>query len=400
VRVALRSVLLAAVLLVPAPGAQALDTRGVQLHPFYSERRSEGVRRDVRLARRLGVTAVRVDLPWPSLEVADDRYDPFHLGMLDDLIASLRAPMRGPDGRALPPAKALLTIFQTPCWASSARPTVRRTCTFRHDHPAKLHPARDPRELGEIAAFVARRYGASRLAGIEVGNEPNEESNLHLASGPDTPERRARAVAADTRAVFRAVRRAAPGVRVVAGAVQGADVRFVRALYAAGIRGSFDVLSMHPYNIDRAPETLWPTDTGAWWRLKFDLRRGIPAVREVMIAEGDRDRRLWLTEVGWPSCTDEDHSCVSRTEQAAYLRGVVRQVAGLDDPALTRPYVTGLFAYELRNGRVGPPGCRECEYGLVTHGRRAKPAFGALRRAFAEVAAARAMVRLGSLGAL
>ena len=64
---------------------------------------------------------------------------------------------------------------------------------------------------------------------------------------------------------------------MLAGSLAGADRPFLQKLYAAGIRGSYDGLAIHPYGEARA---------GTRW------------IHAAQVAAGDRTP-LWITEFGW-----------------------------------------------------------------------------------------------------
>jgi hypothetical protein len=152
-----------------------------------------------------------------------------------------------------------------------------------------------------------------------------------------------------------------------------ADFRFVDALYAHGIAGSFDALSIHPYSDDRSP-----LDPGsdAWTEVSFV--RGVPAVREAMLAHGDA-RPVWLTEFGWSSNALRDAASwqngVSEADQATYVAQALTQMRDW-------AYVEAAIYYDLVDAGSDPRAPIE-NFGLVRHDLRPKPAFDAFRRAAA-----------------
>ncbi len=138
---------------------------------------------------------------------------------------------------------------------------------------------------------------------------------------------------------------------VLGGSLVGADGRFLKALYAEGIRGHYDALSVHFYDLSLA---------------------SIRSIRQVQRAAGD-GKPLWLAEFGWTSCyprrsSQGGHDCVTRERQARSLDDLLR---GLRSTS----YVQGTIVYNLRDDEG-------YDFGLVTRSGARKPAFAAVRRDF------------------
>lgn len=288
-------------------------------------------------ARRAGANATRLYLQWGDLELErQGAIDPGYLSVLDHTMGA--AARRG--------LKVVLTIGYTPCWATTAPPAARGDCTTRRQRAeAGRYPPQRPADFARIAAFSAERWGP-RLAGIEVWNEPDQSNELYFA-GPD----KVRRYAAILRAAYPAIKRADPKVPVLGGAFVGKDGRWLKALYAAGIKGSYDLLSVHFYDL---------------------VLDGIRQTRAVQRANGDRTP-LWLGEFGWTSCaprlqTQEGHECVSRGVQATNLLDTMRALE-------TVSYVRGAVVFGVRDSP-------QFEFGLLDNLSRPKPALAALRRGF------------------
>ena len=233
--------------------------------------------------------------------------------------------------------------------------------------PADAYPPSAARDYGDIARFVASRYG-SRLAGLEVWNEPNHPGFL---SGSDPATTYVKIV----KAANAAVNAVNPRLPVVAGGLSGADRSFLEALYRRGMRGHYDVLSIHPYNGAHAPET----------KMKYpswEFLGGIKHIRAAQNAVGDK-APLWLSEFGWNTSSLRNaapwENGVDEQTQADHLAGAFRLLA---DPAQGLGYVKGAIVYELRN--LGTSRLIQNDnYGLVRHDFTRKPAFASVKRAFA-----------------
>jgi len=349
------------VLAVPASGAAAPVLRGVAVDALHGET-AEQVTADVDAAARLGANALRVSVWWEGLEPGGkgDRAA-WYLDRLDLLVDRARA--HG--------LRVLLTPVGTPCWASSAPGAPGGCDAAGRGVPASAaHPPRDPADYADLVRFLVGRYRTA-LAGVEVWNEPNLEG---FWATPD-----AGAYAALVRAVHGAVERLAPEVPVVAGVLAGSDTAYLERLYAAGISGHYDALSVHAYNDGRAPETLLDP---RW--IRATLLQGLQALGETLAAHRE-DAPLWITEMGWNTSSQRGllwNDGVTPQEQADYLR---RALGMLGDRSSGIGYAASVFVYRLRD--LGDdPADPQHGYGLLRRDGTAKPAFAAVRDAFAALA--------------
>ncbi len=163
-------------------------------------------------------------------------------------MAKLDGFMAGAQARGL---KVVMTVLETPCWASSAPETLKQRCTGAWwERGVAQYPPSDYRNYGDVARWLTVRYGSS-LAAFEVWNEPNLGSRFWISAEP------ARDYARLLKAAYIEVRNGRSGVPVLGGALAAADREFLDALYAHGIRGYYDGISVHPYNEWRHPADRW-----------------------------------------------------------------------------------------------------------------------------------------------
>ncbi len=301
---------------------------------------------------------LRVDVGWASLEEqGKGRWSSYHLGRLDSVVDKAEA--RG--------IELLLTFWRSPCWASSAPEDLKQDCTGSWwTRGIELYTPTDPGDYADALAFVARRYG-TRVAGWEIWNEPNA-SEYYKAPDP------VRDYVSLLRAAYPAAKAAAPAVPVVGGSLMHADIAWTRAAYAAGARGAFDGWSIHPYSDDRSPLAGAPSTDFK----KLSFAEGVPAVRQVMLDNGD-DKPLWLTEFGWHTSTVRGEAAwrngVDEATQAGYFRDALMLVA-------TWPYVRAVIAFNIKNTDTDPAS-RIDNYGLYHADLRPKPAVESFRAAAA-----------------
>lgn len=288
-----------------APGA---PVAGVQAHLLWDDVDDAQMRRQLDLARESGAGLVRVDVGWASLQLsARDAWEPDYLGRLDAVVTEA-----GARGLTL-----LLTLMNTPCWASTAPSSLRQGCAGRWwERGVTGYAPLDPADYARALAFLVARYG-HRVAAWEIWNEPNHE---RFWRAPDP----ARAYAELARSAYPAAKAACPGVTVVAGSLSQSDHAFTQALYDHGIAGHLDAFAVHPYSDDVSP--LDPRNSVD---ARYSFVRGVVAVREVMLANDD-PRPLWLTESGWSTATvrtpDPWRNGVSEADQAEFLGQQYAQV--------------------------------------------------------------------------
>jgi hypothetical protein len=288
-------------------------------------------------ARALHAQVVRVDLPWAVLEPhGANRIDPHALSFTDRLVRD--AATNG--------IRVIATVDGTPCWASSAPASLLRSCLPGRASKANAWPPRNPTDYASVVAYLAQRYG-KRLAAIEVWNEPDQANQRYFA-GPDKPQR----YAAILRAAYPAIKQANPNVSVLAGSLVGSNGVFLRALYAAGIKGYYDGLAVHFYTLTLA---------------------SLRSMREVQLANGDT-KPLWLDEFGWSSCyprqkIQQEQACVTKQIQATNMANTIRALAHT-------AYIAAAVLYKLQDSP-------QEEFGVLSASGARKPAFTALSHVFA-----------------
>lgn len=354
--------LLAALLVSLATAQAAHAAAGIHLHLLWDGVEAGEVDRQIDRAANANAGILRVDVGWASLE--PDRkgaWSAYHLKRLDAVVD--KAEQRG--------VKLLLTLADTPCWASSAPVSLKGDCSGAWwEREVQRHLPSDPADYGDALAHIAARYG-DRVAAWEMWNEPNHD---YFLRGPRKAERYAELV----KTAYPIAKPAAGAVPLLAGALSMSDHEFTDALYREGIRGSFDAFSIHPYSQDDSP--LDPLGSGD---AQYSFVRGVPAVRDVMLRHGD-DKPLWLTEFGWTTNSVRGSAAwrngVAEATQATFVRQALTQAKAWD-------YVPHIIAYnlvDLSSDRTERGG----NFGLVRHDGTAKPALAAFGEAAANTAGA------------
>lgn len=316
--------------------ASATPLSGVQVTRILPEYGQDFYERQLDGAKGTRVAFVRTEIRWDQLEPdAGGRRDADFLASMD-LFFKLAAQRH---------LKVVATMLGTPCWASFAPSDDRGDCSGADKNSAKVtaYPPRNASDYAAAAGFVAGRY-KSQLHGFEVWNEPDQQNELYFA-GPDKPRR----YAAILRASYKAVKGASPKTLVLGGSLVGANGRFLRALYKAGIKGSYDALSVHYYDLVLA---------------------SIRSIRQVQRENRDR-KPLWLGEFGWTDCYPQQqrqggHTCVSSRVQAASIRDIFRAIRRTS-------YIKGAVVYNLDDNS-------QYDFGLIDESGKLKSAYASLRK--------------------
>jgi polysaccharide biosynthesis protein PslG len=343
---------LVALAAVPAASASAAEP-GVQAHLLWGGDDRPAVERQLDRVAEMGATVVRVDVGWASLQQSGPgSYERWFVDRLDHVVES--AHRRG--------IRPLLTLMESPCWASAAPESRKQGCAgaWWERNVQKYGPV-DPAAYAQAAAWVAARY-QGRIAGLELWNEPNHPE---FFLGDD----RAGRYAALVKAAYPAIKAAAPNVTVVAGALSESDLDFARALYARGIAGHYDAFAIHPYNADAAP-----LDPRSIYPVRGSFLRGVPAFRELQLANGDRTP-LWLTESGWSTATVRAQPWVSGVDEAVQARFLEEQFAQI----ARWDYVAVNIWFNLMDTTTDGADLVG-NYGLLRADGTPKPAFHAFKR--------------------
>lgn len=300
---------------VAAPGQPPrLTTFGMNTYFSGLERlpqnRNDDLAALVNATRELGAEWVREEISWANLEPSKGN---FTWGLMDAALAQAANAGFGIIGM----------LLTTPGWArvdDCASRITRNGGALNYWCP----PA-NPQDFADFVRAAVERYdgdgfndapGSPRVAVWQIWNEPN-----HWETWPgEAHEYGALLVAA-----YAAAKEADPTAIVATGGVYIFDggtrtggnrdgLEFLGAAFDAvpAAQTSFDALAIHPYLPDTAPDraglyglvSLWGRISNA--RGWLDSRRG-PSVP------------LWISELGWSTCTPASTVCRSEQEQADFL---------------------------------------------------------------------------------
>lgn len=266
------------------------DLLGVQLSAHHTDRPNRAWAVMDRLAAA-GAGWVRVDVGWQTLQPdGPGPFEPWYARLIDDVVA-------GAQERGL---KVILDFWLTPPWASASG--------------SPYAPPTDPATYARAIGMAADRW-ADDVDAWEIWNEPNFDVFFE---------------GADPTTYTRLLCAAYPALKehddspVLFGGLMYNDDGWLEEAYDAGAGACFDGVATHPYvgPSDAAPDT---PAVGEVWRLTHT-----PAMRAVMTEWGDRDKRIWITELGWSSGPDSEGNewdrPVTPGTQARFLRQAVQLI--------------------------------------------------------------------------
>jgi polysaccharide biosynthesis protein PslG len=243
--------------------------------------------RDLALARDGGFHWVKQRFEWRNIE--GKAKGSFEWNEPDRIVDAI-------DGAGL---KIIARLDNQPQWASS-----------KVQWPGTA-PADNPRDWTDFLSALAQRY-RGRIHAYEIWNEPN----LDREWGDKAPD--PAAYATMLKDSYQAIKAADPQAIVISAGMSPTtnrsaqampDLDFIRDMYAAGARDSFDVLGVHaagykadpcadPGEVARSPE-LTNNDPSPLEAKRIYAFRHVEDVREMMVQQGDADKQMAVLEMGY-----------------------------------------------------------------------------------------------------
>jgi beta-xylosidase len=305
----------------------------------------------------LGVGWVRFDVQWQNIQPKDASH--YDWGAYDRVAKAAGAHH----------LKMLGVLAYTPAWA---RPGGCES--------AQCAP-NDPAQFAQFAAHTAAHYQPMGLQAWEIWNEPNT-STFWL------PNPAADAYTRLLQATYSAVKLANPQAIVVSGGLSPqttddhnvSELDFLQGMYNAGIKGFFDALGAHPYTYPLVPSH---STQQAWSRLSQTGAN----LRNIMIANGDGVKRIWITEFGAPTggsgaaATMENYSTVSSGHVTEELQAfeATRSV----ELYKTYDWVGPLMWYSFKDASTNQTDAANT-FGLLRADGSQKPAYTAFKNAISQ----------------
>jgi hypothetical protein len=313
---------------------------------------------DLQQVRGLGAGYVLQVFPWREIEPSPGEY---HWEYTDWLL-------RAAEYYKL---RVVARLDKTPHWAGA--PDAFNAIPYRIE------------DYLNFASSVAARY-RGRIAAYIIWNEPNISREWGDQS-PNPGAYAAMLVNASAR-----IRQSDPTARIVAAGLAPTnenspramdDRAYLRALYASGIKDTFDILAAHPYANANPPDDPRDSHNSLNFYRLFDLS-------DIMAANGDAAKPIWITEFGYTTDPPIEfaHLRVSEADQASWIPQAY-QIAQQE-----MPFVEMFGVWNLNHEL--PLSDEQASYSLIHTDRSPKPAYAAVAAIKKESLAASALGNIAS----
>ncbi len=296
-----------------APTTATVDTG---INPFgvnvFLEQEADPAKRAlaVQMAAEAGFHWLRQEFPWEDIEIhgkgdfEDRRHEPRRSAWdkYDQIVALAEAHN----------LELIVRLSNPPAWSRAGG-----------NEGGTYAPPDDYTDFADFVRAVVERY-RGRVRFYQLWNEPNiypEWGEVNPVSPVQYTEL--------LRLAATAARQADPSAVIIAGALAATidldgtllparnfnDLLFLQRMYDAGAAPYFDIMAVQGYG-------LWsgPTDRRMHPRV---MNFGRPQfVRDLMVANGDADKPIWISEMNWnaaPEGVDPRYGRVSLAQQAANL---------------------------------------------------------------------------------
>ncbi|MBF6613665.1 MAG: cellulase family glycosylhydrolase [Chloroflexi bacterium] len=238
-------------------------------------------------------------------------------------------------------------------------------------------PLNSNKDLADfINAFLDHYNG--RIKYVQVWNEPNLNAEW-VPGKPADPN----GYAAMLKEIYPLVKAAHPDAIILSAPMamttEGVQSRgnmdeidYWKGLYAAGIKGNFDIASANGYGLDQPPDA--PPDPKV---LNF---RRVELLRQVMVDNSDSGRPIWLDEYGWnasPNTLSEAEKNfwrhVTPEQQAAWT------TQGVEYARQNWPWAGVISIWYLRQVGDIPPDKAEYYFGMLNPDFSPQPVYNAVK---------------------
>jgi hypothetical protein len=292
-----------------------------------------------------GIRWARVNWAWKDMQPQKGAFDYTHL----DSVAKIAAVHQ---------VQLLPILLAVPAWASTAPAQLK--ARYGDLSPVDRYRSIDTADWLNYVRNVIEHYdgadnrpGSPHLSYWEVWNEENLAD--YWPPAPDPVE-----YLALLKATYQTIKAIDPAAKIVLGGLANAGFNadgsnYLQRLYDLGGAAYFDVVSIHIYSN--------PEDGIA------PVAKDVTAIRALMDAHGDKNKPLWLTEIGWSDAPNAwGAPTVSQADIASFLTAVYSAPMPADV----------IFWYNFRNIFANSPDV-EHNFGLVNADFSPKPAFNAYK---------------------
>jgi len=303
-----------------------------------------------------GASWVRLDFNWSIIQ--PDNASDYNWTQLDKIVAAAEKYH----------LYTLGILAYTPEWARASECKDSDKC-----------PPADNKQFADFAAATAHRYKAHGLHFWEVWNEPNNPQFWQPGASPAAYAKLLQQTATALRKEDQKVYIITAGLSPQATTdTSYSPIAFLTAFYKTAAKDSFDAVADHPYTFPLSPKA---SADHAW----NQMASAKSSLRQIMVANGDKDKKLWITEFGAPTGGPGPVATVSKPNlsQHPYVVDEALQSNILKDAiALYTSYDwTGPFFYYSYQDAGDTPDTNENFFGLIRFDGSKKPAYQVFQNA-------------------
>jgi hypothetical protein len=260
--------------------------------------------RSLQLIWEAGFRFVRQEYPWEDIEIhgKGDFIDRRNVAEGIDAWAKYDHIADSADKRGI---EIIARLGNPPSWTRALTNTI-----------GTYAPPDSFEDFGDFAEAVADRYG--QITYFQIWNEPN--GNEEWGKQEVNPEAYTELLCL----AYDRIKEANPDAVVLAAALTPTlamdgrnmnDLIFLQRMYDAGAGACFDAMSAQGYGLWSGPtdQRLRPTVINFPHQL---------FVRDIMVRNGDADKTIWISEMGWnsvPEAIPANFGRVTEEQQADYL---------------------------------------------------------------------------------
>jgi hypothetical protein len=271
--------------------------------------------------------------------------------------------------------KLLFSVVTTPGWARA------RT--------EGEGPPDDPNTYGNFVAGIAQRY-CGKVQAIEVWNEQNLLTEWNTGRGINAQE-----YMNLLKVAYQRIKAVCPGMIVVSGAPTPTglsdgwtavdDVEYLRRMYNNGLKSYCDAVGVHPSGFDNPADADWRTwkdSTGFNNHRSFFFSSTIKAYHDVMVQNGDGNKKLWATEFGWATienmsdAPNPGYEYAATNTEASQADNLVKAM----QIAKQSGYMGVMFIWNLDFSVEAGPAWEGSKFSLLRADGTPRPAYTALAR--------------------
>jgi uncharacterized protein YgiM (DUF1202 family) len=285
----------------PPPAGGGFFAHGIQINAWQGDKAGSAA-----MTKEIGFPWVKQQVRWEFVETEPGAVNWTEMDQIIDVMT----------GNGI---QVLFSVVTAPQWT-------------RPDKPGTGGPPNDFNLFANFVGQMAGRY-CGRLSAIEVWNEQNlqrEWEGFPLDPG----------LYMDLlRRAYGSIKAACPSILVISGGttptgnspVAVDDIDYLRGMYNNGLARYSDGIGIHPSGYGNPPSVTFQDWQAGRYNApshvnhrSFYFRSTMEESRQVMVAYGDANKRLWLTEFGWASSVSphpgyEYAAYNSEGQQAQYI---------------------------------------------------------------------------------